>query len=61
MSALKPCPLCGGNAHIETYVLGHFYFADVVCAKCKLYLIGEGARTKEQAEQAAAEKWNKRP
>lgn len=35
---LKPCPFCGGNAKIETYVtttIPHQPIAKIICVKCR--------------------------
>lgn len=58
MAELKPCPFCGGEA--ESYI-GN-YLAWVMCSKCKTgtKLIQYEAENREDAEQKAAENWNRR-
>ena len=53
---LRPCPFCGGKAKIKEPPDGWPY--SVCCVKCGAKIQGESCR--EDAEQNAVGKWNKR-
>ena len=55
-SKIKPCPFCGGEAHIYQDEAGGHYLTEVICNDCKVGLERWGKTSKEQAVEA----WNRR-
>ena len=55
MDKLKPCPFCGGKAHIMKMGYPHFVYCKDCGAKIHGGVIGE-----EEGEKASVEAWNKR-
>ena len=56
---LKPCPFCGGKAHIVTETAHHlFYKITVVCGDCGAKISMKDG--KGDLVDAICEKWNKR-
>lgn len=63
---LKPCPLCGGEAHytlcggVTTHSCGEFV-GEVECMECGLLYDTPSCETSEVAELCAYNRWNRRP
>jgi hypothetical protein len=59
---LKPCPLCGREAHIASGLGsdpdGHW--CEIRCNICCLGLLVEGRPSKKYAEKDASARWNRR-
>lgn len=72
MDNLKPCPFCGGEVEIESYVSNEpVTFADagfnIKCKKCRIgfskstrCLPGSDKEADEKVKQELAERWNTR-
>ena len=53
MNELKPCPFCGGEAHLEQYQDAPEYFAIVRCSQCDIKAV-------KDTDEEAIEAWNTR-
>jgi len=52
---LKPCPFCGGKAHIMKMGYPHWIYCEKCGAKVHGGVVGE-----EEGEKASIEAWNRR-
>ena len=60
MGKLKPCPLCGGEAVVETCELTDGWMGGVECTKCGCCVVTDGLPTSEEAKAKIIEHWNTR-
>ena len=52
---LKPCPFCGGKAHVMKMGYPHWIYCEVCGARVHGRVVGE-----EEGEKASIEAWNRR-
>ena len=60
MAELKPCPFCGGEALIESFVVRKGFEACVVCCDCLVSMPTITFDTEEEAIDRATRDWNRR-
>lgn len=60
MDQLKPCPFCGGEAFMESWVARKGFEANVHCNSCSAMVYTITYDFEEQAEKNAIEQWNRR-
>ena len=59
MDELKPCPFCGGKAHLEHDYTGDG-FSYVCCEKCGLHSVSFVRSFEQASDLRAIEYWNRR-
>lgn len=57
---LKPCPFCGGEAFMESWIARKGFEANVHCNSCSAMVYTITYDFEEQAEKNAIEQWNRR-
>jgi hypothetical protein len=54
---LKPCPLCGGEAKRQNYMMASTIFTSIRCCDCEVELT---RKDKRDPRKIATDAWNKR-